>query len=204
MPKKRREHSAQFKIRVALEAAKEQKTISELASEYAVHPTLVREWKKHLINGGEAVFQRGNKEQSKEDSVAEAELYEQIGRLKMELEWVKKKLKGSVEAKRQMIEPQHAILSIRRQCHLIGLNRASYYLEPGQESPFNLHLMRLIDEQYLRTPFYGYPRMTVALQQQGLPVNRKRVARLMQKMGLQALFPKRNLSQAEPGHQIYP
>jgi putative transposase len=103
-----------------------------------------------------------------------------------------------------MIESQHATLSIRRQCQLIGLNRASYYLEPAQESAFNLHLMRLIDEQYLRTPFYGYPRMTAALQRQGWSVNRKRVARLMQKMGLQALFPKRNLSQAESGHQIYP
>jgi transposase-like protein len=91
MPKKRREHSSQFKFRVALEAAKEQKSISELASEYQVHPTLVREWKKQLITGGTAVFQRGNKEHSKEDSVPETELYEQIGRLKMELEWLKKK-----------------------------------------------------------------------------------------------------------------
>ena len=57
MPKKRREHSAQFKFRVALEAAKEQHTISEVASEYQVHPTLVREWKKQLVSGGVAVFE---------------------------------------------------------------------------------------------------------------------------------------------------
>jgi putative transposase len=64
--------------------------------------------------------------------------------------------------------------------------------------------MRLIDEQYLRTLFYGYPKMTVALQRQGYVVNRKRVARLMQKMGLQALVPYHKLSQPTPGHSIYP
>jgi transposase-like protein len=92
MAKKRREHSAQFKFRVALEAAKEQKTINEVASEYQVHPTLVRDWKKQLVSGGVAVFERGSKTPApKEESVPEAELYEQIGRLKMELEWLKKK-----------------------------------------------------------------------------------------------------------------
>jgi putative transposase len=103
-----------------------------------------------------------------------------------------------------MIESHHQTISIRRQCELIGLNRATFYREPVGETALNLHLMRLIDEQYLRTPFYGYPKMTVELRRQGYAVNRKRVARLMQKMGLQALFPHRNLTQAAPGHPIYP
>jgi transposase-like protein len=90
MAKKRKQYSAQFKFRVALEAAKESKTISELASEYAVHPTMVRNWKKQLLGTGAEVFQNGGKRPAQE-SVAEAELYEQIGRLKMELEWLKKK-----------------------------------------------------------------------------------------------------------------
>ena len=88
-----------------------------------------------------------------------------------------------------MIESQHPDISIRRQCTLIGLNRATFYSEPVGESALNLHLMRLIDEQYLRTPFYGYPKMTVELRRQGYVVNRKRIARLMQKMGLQAMVP---------------
>ena len=103
-----------------------------------------------------------------------------------------------------MIDPQHLELSIRRQCELVGLNRSTFYAEPAGETAFNLHLMRLIDEQYLRTPFYGYPKITVALQGQGYVVNRKRVARLMQKMGLQAVFPQQKLSQPAAGHQIYP
>ena len=90
MTKKRKQYSPQFKFRVALEAAKENKTISELASEYAVHPTMVRNWKKQLLGTGADVFQNSAKRPESE-GVAEAELYEQIGRLKMELEWLKKK-----------------------------------------------------------------------------------------------------------------
>lgn len=103
-----------------------------------------------------------------------------------------------------MIESNHPLISIRRQCQLIGLNRSTYYTEPSGETAFNLLLMRLIDEQYLRTPFYGYPKMTVILRRQGYQVNHKRVARLMQKMGLQGLFPRRSLSKPAPGHRIYP
>jgi len=103
-----------------------------------------------------------------------------------------------------MIESQHPNISIRRQCALIELNRSTFYREAVAESTLNLHMMRLIDEQYMRTPFYGYRKMTVELQRRGYMVNRKRVARLMQKMGLQALVPYQQLSQPAPGHQIYP
>jgi putative transposase len=103
-----------------------------------------------------------------------------------------------------MIEPTHPDLSIRRQCELIGLNRATYYTQPAGETSFNLHLMRLIDEQYLRTPFYGYPKMTAAIRRQGYDVNRKRIARLMRKMGLQAVFPRPKRPQPAPGHTIFP
>lgn len=103
-----------------------------------------------------------------------------------------------------MIESAHTDLSIRRQCQLLGLNRATYYYTPAQESAENLALMRLIDGQYLQTPFYGYPRMTAYLRQQGYPVNPKRIARLMQLMGLQALLPKPRTTLAAPGHKVYP
>jgi len=103
-----------------------------------------------------------------------------------------------------MIETTHSEISIRRQCDLIGLNRSSFYMKPATESVLNLHLMRLIDEQYLKTPFYGYPRMTAQLRRAGYAVNPKRVARLMQIMGLKALFPKHKTSISAPGHKIYP
>ena len=103
-----------------------------------------------------------------------------------------------------MIEPAHPDLSLRRQCKLLGLNRSSWYYQPASESAYNLQLMRLIDEQYLRTPFYGWPRMTASLRRAGQAVNHKRVQRLMAKMGLQAIYPKPKTSTANKGHTIYP
>lgn len=107
--------------------------------------------------------------------------------------------------KRTLIEPAHPELSLRRQCELLGLNRSTWYYEPAQESAENLHLMRLIDEQYTQTPFYGWPRMTVYLREdQGWRVNHKRVQRLMQRMGLQAIYPKPRTTVPGTAHRIYP
>ena len=103
-----------------------------------------------------------------------------------------------------MIEPNHTDLSLRRQCELIDLPRSTYYYAPAGESEFNLRLMRLIDEQYLKTPFYGWPRMTEILRRQGYAVNHKRVQRLMQLMGLQAIYPKPKTTVAGQGHKVYP
>ena len=102
------------------------------------------------------------------------------------------------------MEPEHAEISIRRQCELLGVSRASWYYERLSESEENLWLMRLIDQEYTRAPFYGSRRMTAWLQTQGYEVNRKRVVRLMRLMGIEAVYPKPNLSRAEAGHKIYP
>jgi putative transposase len=95
-------------------------------------------------------------------------------------------------------------LSIAAQCELLGLPRSSYYYDPAPESPENLCLMRLIDEQYLATPFYGSRRMAEHLARAGHPVNRKRVQRLMRQMGLEGLFPGRKTTISAPGHKVYP
>jgi len=91
MTKKRRQYSPEFKFKVALEAAKGRKTISELASELAVHPTQISDWKRLLLEEGPSVFQRNGTGLQREHESLQAELYEQIGRLKMELEWLKRK-----------------------------------------------------------------------------------------------------------------
>jgi putative transposase len=93
---------------------------------------------------------------------------------------------------------------VRRQCELVGLSRATFYRQPSGETAFNLRLMRLIDEEYTRTPFYGYRKMTARLNLQGYEVNRKRVARLMRMMGLQAIYPGPRTSIAQPQHKKYP
>ncbi len=103
-----------------------------------------------------------------------------------------------------MIEPVHERISLARQCELVGLARSSYYYQGAGESVENLRLMRLLDEQYTRTPFYGIKRMTAWLQTQGYAVNHKRVARLMHLMGLEAIYPKPHLSQPGAMQQKYP
>lgn len=103
-----------------------------------------------------------------------------------------------------MIEPKHKRLSISRQCDLIGLPRASYYYAPKSDDRYNQLMMNMIDEQFTKTPFYGVPRMTAWLRRQGHEVNHKRIRRLMRKMGLEAIYPKKNLSKAHPAHKKYP
>jgi transposase-like protein len=91
MAGKRKTHTAAFKAQVALQALKGDRTVNELASHYGVHPTLIHAWKKQLLQGAEGVFANGAKPAASDAEAAQAELYEQIGRLKMELEWLKKK-----------------------------------------------------------------------------------------------------------------
>jgi len=98
----------------------------------------------------------------------------------------------------------HQQISVRRQCELIGLNRASYYYQPAGESELNLALMDKIDEYYTAMPFYGWPRMTKHLKREGYAVNHKRVRRLMRKMGLQAIHPGPKTKKAGEEHRIYP
>jgi putative transposase len=95
-------------------------------------------------------------------------------------------------------------LSIGRQCELLGLARSSFYYEPAAETPANLALMRLIDRRYTDCPFYGSRKMTIWLQGVGHAVNRKRVQRLMRRMGLEAVYPKPKLSAAGQGHKVFP
>jgi len=91
MKKQRREHSEQFKFKVALEAIKGLRTVNEIASEYSLHPNQVSGWKKRLLEEGPGVYSRNRERGQASAAKQEAELYEQIGRLKMELEWLKKK-----------------------------------------------------------------------------------------------------------------
>ena len=105
---------------------------------------------------------------------------------------------------RPLVDRGHPEISVRRQCGLLGINRSGLYYEPVGESEENLLLMRLVDEQYTRTPFYGSRKMTEWLATQGHAVNRKRVSRLMELQGLEAVYPKPKLSQPGEGHRIYP
>jgi len=181
MTRKRRTFGAAFKAKVALAAAKGDRTTAQLASEYGVHAGQVTAWKKQLMEQVTDLFADGRKRQSAE-ATNEHELYEQIGRLKMEVEWLEK-----------------ICLSVSRQCQLLGLARSSWYHVPQGESAENLALMRAIDELYTKRPFSGS--RTVCKK---LGINRKRAQRLMRLLGLEAVYPKRSTSRPAPGHKVYP
>jgi putative transposase len=102
-----------------------------------------------------------------------------------------------------MIDRTHS-LPVTRQCQLLGLNRSSVYYRSAGVSDEDLRLMRRIDEMHLKRPFYGSRRIRDWLQDEGFPVNRKRVQRLMRQMGIAALYPKANTSRPGKGHKIYP
>jgi putative transposase len=103
-----------------------------------------------------------------------------------------------------LIEPNHGQLSIARQCQLVGLARSSYYYHPVAVDPAELALLRRIDEQYLRTPFFGSRQMGVWLRRQGEVVNRKRMQRLMRQLGLQGAVPGPHTSCPHPEQVVYP
>jgi putative transposase len=109
-----------------------------------------------------------------------------------------------VERRRQMIEPDHPRLSIARQCALVAISRSGFYHRPAGETPLNLALMRLIDAQFLETPWYGSRQMARHLRREGYVVGRKRVRRLMAKMGLAPIYQRPRTSIPHPEHRVFP
>ena len=103
-----------------------------------------------------------------------------------------------------MVDRKHERLSVTQQCRLVSIARSSFYYAGRGESPLNLCLLRLIDEQFLETPFFGSRQMTRWLRREGYTVSRKRVRRLMRVLGLQAVFQRPRTSQPHPEHRIYP
>ena len=109
-----------------------------------------------------------------------------------------------MERRRAVVDRRHPSLSVVRQCKLLGISRSGLYYQPAGISQEDLTLMKLIDRQYLATPFYGARRMAAWLRNQGYQINRKRVRRLMRIMGLKAIYRRPRTSKPAPGHKVYP
>jgi len=116
----RKSYATEFKVKVALEAIKGQRTINKIATHYGVHPNLVTQWKKQAVESLPDDFSAKRERAAKEEEALKAKLFQEIGQLKVELDWLKKKLNCSTDQKRQMIEPGHEQISVRRQCELSG------------------------------------------------------------------------------------
>jgi len=110
----------------------------------------------------------------------------------------------NVERRRAVVDRRHPSLSVVRQCRLLDISRSGLYYQPIGISEEDLTLMKLIDRQYLATPFYGARKIAAWLKSQGQRVNRKRVRRLMRIMGLKAIYRRPRTSVPAPGHKIYP
>lgn len=136
-------------------------------------------------------------------------LYSEIGRLKVELDWLKKKVRTEpVSVRREWIEREalEQPLAVSRQCELAGVTRSWVYAPRREEvlDELDLELLGLIDAEYTRRPFYGTRRMVIAIAKQGHTVNRKRVQRLMRVLGLVGMAPGPATSRPHPEHKIYP
>ncbi|MEL3893085.1 IS3-like element ISPpu29 family transposase [Pseudomonas aeruginosa] len=206
--KKRKVHTAEFKAKVGLEAVRGVKTITEIAQAYGVHPQLVGQWKKEILESAGALFETKRGPKPAEDKSGEERLYGEIGRLKMENDWLKKVGSVSLDARVGWVDGADK-LSLSRQCELAEVPRATVYRRltakvPEEACAEDLLLCRLIDEEYTSRPFYGSRRMVVFLRGAGHVVNRKRVQRLMRGMGLAGMAPGPNTSKPQPQHKVYP
>ena len=110
----------------------------------------------------------------------------------------------SIERRRALIEPGYEQLSVVRQCELVSISRSSFYYQPAGDTAENLALMRLIDAQFLETPWYGSRQMARHLRRDGHKVGRKRVRRLMALMGLSPIYQRPRMTVPHPKHRIYP
>ena len=124
--------------------------------------------------------------------------------MKIELDWLKKSCCLGLDERRAMIELGHPELSVARQCSLLDISRSGLYYVPVGPNGEDLELMRLLDEQHTRTPFYGARKMTKWLNGLGATANVKRVRRLLREMGIEAIYRKPRLSLGGPDHRKFP
>ncbi|MEK3645996.1 IS3 family transposase [Aeribacillus sp. FSL M8-0235] len=199
--KKRNRYTAEFKAKVVLEVLREEQTVNEIAAKYELSPVMVSRWKAEFLERSSMVFEKGSSEVDKirkEYEAKQENLEKLVGQLTVEVDWLKKNLDSnkSVDERKAMVEFNHPSISIKRQAQLLGIHRTSVYRQSkGQtESSENIMLMHEMDMLYTVHPYFGYRRMTAKLREKGFDVNRKRVRRLMRLMGIQAIYPKPNIS----------
>ncbi|WP_417811838.1 transposase [Thalassospira alkalitolerans] len=125
---KRKQHAPEFKAKVALEALKGEETAAELASRFGVHPTMIHQWKRALLEGASGVFERGGRKKPEIDEEQVKELHAKIGELAVVNSFFGKKAEAlGREVRRDMIEPDHPQLSVVQQCKLLSISRSSFY-----------------------------------------------------------------------------
>jgi len=212
-PNIRKVFTPTFKAKVALEATKGVETTGQLASRFQVHPTQIGVWKKRLIDGAERIFSDKEKREKEKDHEFVDELYKQIGKQKIEIEWLKKRwgyLSNQISLTPRTIADKHLNkleknISIYRQCELLGISKSSAYYNLVPISPEDLDLMKRIDKIHTDFPTHGTRTMAAQLTLDvKYLVGRKRTGRLMESIGIEAIFPKPKLSLNTKLHPVFP
>ncbi|MGY3569399.1 IS3 family transposase [Vibrio paucivorans] len=203
MTRKRRNHSPEFKAKVALAAAKGDKTVAELAQKYNLHANQISTWKKELLENAAMIF--ASESQLSRDNTEEVDkLHAKIGQLTMENDFLAKSARSLDRAQRKLSLVKSTPLPIKRQCELLNIARSTAYYQPIGLSVEEIELRRIIDEIHLQYPFMGSRRVRTELAKKGHNVNRKRVIRLMRDMGIGAIYPKPKTTLANKAHKVYP
>ncbi|QHI16549.1 IS3 family transposase [Acinetobacter haemolyticus] len=198
----RRNHSNDFKAKVALAAIKAEKTLAELSAEFDVHQNQIIDWKNQLISASSQAF-----DQSKapsEPPIDLKKLHAKIGEQALEIDFFEGVLKETGPLQPQKLIDDSLQISVSKQAKLLKVSRGCYYYRPKPVSSSDLKLMRCIDELHMQYPFAGSRMMRDLLNRQGHHIGRRHTRTLMKKMGIQALYCKPNLSQANQAHRKYP
>ncbi|WP_425492288.1 IS3 family transposase [Mesorhizobium sangaii] len=200
----RRNHSPEFKAKVALAAIRGERTLIELSQQFDVHPNQIKQWKDLLLEGASGVFGADAKAEPAAPIVDVKTLHAKIGELTLENDFLGGSAQqGRAVGRKEMIDHNHA-LSLTRQARALGISRGSVYYLPRPPSAADLALMRRIDRLHLDYPFAGSRMLQGLLNAEGHSVGRRHVATLMRKMGIEALYRRPNTSKPTPGHKVYP
>ena len=215
----RKQHSSTLKAEVVLEALRETKTLAQIATEYEVHPSLVTKWKAEATGNLTALFERGSSRDEKSEASERktAELYQEIGRLTTQLNWIKKNLASNLNrTERLEMLDQRAMmeLPLSWQAEILSVSRSSLYYQervPQSREVTIKHLgknsvLPVLDELYTEHPFLGSRKIAYLLEQEGTSVSRHTIRRYRVEMGLETLYPKPRTSQPgnTPEHTVYP
>ncbi|MGO2162633.1 MAG: IS3 family transposase [Vibrio toranzoniae] len=203
MTRKRRNHSPEFKAKVALAAAKGDKTVAELAQKFNLHANQISTWKKELLDNAAMIFTSEN-QPGKDNSADVDKLHAKIGQLTMENGFFGQSARSLDRAQRKISLDKLTQLPIKRQCELLNIARSTAYYQPVGPSTEEIELRRIIDEIHLKYPFMGSRRIRNELIKEGLYVNRKRIVRIMRDMRIGAIYPKPRTTVTNKAHKVYP